>query len=314
MDVTQKNFYNLLPEIIYQIKTCDFCAIDCELSGIIPFEDLDKNDTVAKRYERMRESDENYVILQIGLAFFKRLGDDLVQSMPYNFYISSTTAENYVDFLCLNKAIKFLADNHFDFNKCFTEGIHYVKKTDVVSIDDSGFSQIIWLLSDSNKLIVGHNMAVDLMQIVKQFFFSPLPNTYNDFKLKLSEIFKNIIDIKYMASVYPLNSVIERSALQLMHETLSNDVRFKQVKLTKDFFHNIEMFHNAGYDAYITGLCYIRMADYLCNSIIMKKYMNKVFLMRVYDKQAYFNFQSEHDYDQDTGEYCEEYCNCLRIV
>ena len=45
-----------------------------------------------------------------------------------------------------------------------------------------GFSKLIWHLAKSQKLIVGHNMLTDIMQIMRQFFSSPLPSKFEDFK------------------------------------------------------------------------------------------------------------------------------------
>ncbi len=38
-----------------------------------------------------------------------------------------------------------------------------------------GFSKVIWHLAQSGKMILGHNMLTDVMQMLRQFFSSPLP-------------------------------------------------------------------------------------------------------------------------------------------
>jgi len=39
-----------------------------------------------------------------------------------------------------------------------------------------GFSKLIWKLAQSGKLMLGHNMLTDIMQVLRQFFSSPLPD------------------------------------------------------------------------------------------------------------------------------------------
>ncbi|TTE81772.1 Poly(A)-specific ribonuclease PARN [Bagarius yarrelli] len=96
--------------------------------------------------------------------------------------------------------------------------------------DAVGFSRVIHAISKSGKLVVGHNMLLDVMHTIHQFY-CPLP----------------------------------------------------------------EQLHEAGYDAYITGLCFISMANYLgsfltpprahicARSKLIEPFYNKLFLMRVSD-------------------------------
>lgn len=44
----------MLPEIMEKITDCDFCSIDCELSGITQFKDLNPFDTPKIRYEKIK--------------------------------------------------------------------------------------------------------------------------------------------------------------------------------------------------------------------------------------------------------------------
>lgn len=55
--------------------------------------------------------------------------------------------------------------------------------------EEIGFSKLIWLLSKSGKLIVGHNMLTDVMQILRQFFCSTLPEKFDDFKSMTNSLF-----------------------------------------------------------------------------------------------------------------------------
>ena len=68
--------------------------------------------------------------------------------------------------------------------------------------DAAGFSRVIEKISSSKKLVVGHNMLLDLGHTVNQFI-SPLPETLPEFKDLMSTHLPNICDTKLMASTSP---------------------------------------------------------------------------------------------------------------
>lgn len=51
-----------------------------------------------------------------------------------------------------------------------------------------GLSALLRMIADSGKLVVGHNMLLDLFHIVRQFF-SKLPESYDEFKGLLHSLF-----------------------------------------------------------------------------------------------------------------------------
>ena len=73
-----------------------------------------------------------------------------------------------------------------------------------------GFTRVIAAMSQSGKLVLGHNMILDLAQTLNQFS-GPLPESYPDFKSMLSEVFPKLVDTKLMANTIPFKQVIEKS-------------------------------------------------------------------------------------------------------
>ena len=51
----KSDFELLLPELNEKIESCDFCAIDCELSGITNYKNLNAFDSAKIRYEKMKK-------------------------------------------------------------------------------------------------------------------------------------------------------------------------------------------------------------------------------------------------------------------
>ena len=73
MQVTRENFQDVLPTVQEAIRSCDFIAIDTEFSGLytgkVPREHV--LDTHQVRYLKLKDSVENFVLLQFGkLSWF----------------------------------------------------------------------------------------------------------------------------------------------------------------------------------------------------------------------------------------------------
>uniref|UniRef100_A0A672Z446 Poly(A)-specific ribonuclease PARN n=1 Tax=Sphaeramia orbicularis TaxID=375764 RepID=A0A672Z446_9TELE len=133
--------------------------------------------------------------------------------------------------------------------------------------DAVGFSRVIHAISKSGKLVVGHNMLLDVMHTIHQFY-CPLP-----------ELLFYLFVFQELITNTSLYTVISRKTAEGFP---SYDTAQEQL-------------HEAGYDAYITGLCFISMANYLgsfltppkayisARSKLIEPFFNKLFLMRIID-------------------------------
>ena len=126
-----------------------------------------------------------------------------------------------------------------------------------------GFAKVIRKISESKKVVVGHNMLLDLCHTIQQFV-APLPEEYEEFKLLVNATLPKIVDTKLMASTSPLREEIANTSLEELLKTVSQ-APFKLPKVESDDESSgyemgdkaIEKYHEAGYDAFITGLCFI---------------------------------------------------------
>uniref|UniRef100_A0AAQ5X6Y9 Poly(A)-specific ribonuclease PARN n=1 Tax=Amphiprion ocellaris TaxID=80972 RepID=A0AAQ5X6Y9_AMPOC len=162
--------------------------------------------------------------------------------------------------------------------------------------DAVGFSRVIHAISKSGKLVVGHNMLLDVMHTIHQFY-CPLPEVQDGF-FKYG-VFQQLLDTKLMASTQPFKELITNTSLAELEKQLKeNPFKSPQVETTERFpsYDTAqEQLHEAGYDAYITGLCFISMANYLgsfltppkayisARSKLIEPFFNKLFLMRIID-------------------------------
>uniref|UniRef100_A0A8C2YVG7 Poly(A)-specific ribonuclease PARN n=1 Tax=Cyclopterus lumpus TaxID=8103 RepID=A0A8C2YVG7_CYCLU len=144
--------------------------------------------------------------------------------------------------------------------------------------DAVGFSRVIHAISKSGKLVVGHNMLLDVMHTIHQFY-CPL-----------------LLDTKLMASTLPFKELITNTSLaELEKQVKESPFKSPQVEGFHSYDTAQQQLHEAGYDAYITGLCFVSMANYLGSfltppkayisphSKLVEPFFNKLFLMRIID-------------------------------
>ncbi|XP_033215427.1 poly(A)-specific ribonuclease PARN-like isoform X2 [Belonocnema kinseyi] len=160
-----------------------------------------------------------------------------------------------------------------------------------------GLSALLRKIANSGKLIVGHNMLLDLCHIIRQFF-NPLPEKYSEFKALVHGLFPRILDTKVISQSPPFKDKMSFSSLQILLETLSKPpFSIPEVVPVKDrsYSTSCEKCHEAGYDAYMTGLCFISMSNHLgslenppidtvlSDSPLLNPFVNKLIIARLKD-------------------------------
>lgn len=391
MDVTTKNFNHLLPEIIETIKTCDFIAIDTELSGLMRERIQNIFDLPAERFAKAVESSRGYFIMQFGLSCFTLCDEHHYTNRTYNFYIFPQASNCYGDkdrtFSIQAHAIQFLTEHGFDFNKLFKEGVSYLtfqekknltaqlksetKNREKVKVNSNGLPDFVpviladkcrsWLktveqflkkhgqtsnsddleLKDcstahkraimkrilecqpfsnsimtsvkydpvknesflvvsyidplvkeekqkndlisakgflevlehiilNKKPIVGHNLALDLIQIINQFM-ETLSDDYNSFKEICHSLFPLIYDTKFVAHnlIDPKTLTNNQSRLSDLYQQLRDSDTMTRIEVEHlgELFHRKQLPHQAGFDAYMSGYCFLA----LCQSYLDEK-------------------------------------------
>ena len=157
-----------------------------------------------------------------------------------------------------------------------------------------GFSKVIRKISDSQKLVVGHNMLLDILYTIQQFV-APLPEDCDEFKEVMKSALPQVIDTKLIASSSPLKEDFPGTSLEELHKILEiPKVASAPEHPGYDQVDN-EKYHEAGYDAYVTGLCLIGLNNRLAkiakkdhnnlglNPDLLSPFVNKVNLHRILD-------------------------------
>jgi len=185
-------------------------------------------------------------------------------------------------------------------------------QAELTDLDEAfGFSRVIQKITESGKLVVGHNMILDIAHTLNQFC-GPLPETYQDFKAMTTAVFPKLLDTKLMANTIPFKQEIFNSSLEELHKAVTlppyNLPPVPPKFSGSGYKPDSANFHEAGFDAYITGLCFIAMSNrlgllvgtgdktkagrVLPDSHLVSPFLNKLYLMRIADI-PYMNLAGE---------------------
>jgi len=149
--------------------------------------------------------------------------------------------------------------------------------------------------------IIGHNFTMDLLFTISHLG-DPLPNTLKDFKDMLKNYFSAVYDTKYLfqnfSNIFKVDvEDISNTHLENVYTYLKNKFADQiNIKLHDNFkgYYSADsgVYHEAAFDAYVTGAAFIWMAENLKGDVL--KFSNKVFLMKsIY---SCFNLEGEEPY------------------
>jgi poly(A)-specific ribonuclease len=90
----------------------------------------------------------------------------------------------------------------------------------VLEIELSAVKYVRALCLLQGKLVIGHNMLLDICHVINQCYF-PLPEDYSEFKEMVSSLFPKLLDTKYMSNLPPFKDQISSNILGHLYKTLS---------------------------------------------------------------------------------------------
>jgi hypothetical protein len=169
---------------------------------------------------------------------------------------------------------------------------HYKKEKISQLNQKRGFRRIFEKLTQKRAYLIGHNMIHDVLFLISHFG-DPLPNSVKELKTVLRIYFSGylnffnhrIIDTKLIFEKFSENLKIdvgEKSNLENVYQILKNQLNNK-IKLTipegfTDYNTATESYHDAGFDSFVTGACFIFLKELIGEKIF--DHSNKIFLMR----------------------------------
>ncbi|XP_052241794.1 poly(A)-specific ribonuclease PARN-like isoform X2 [Dreissena polymorpha] len=247
---------------------------------------------ICKKVEKFLESGEHETLSLPSVSAFQRklTYQSLQAKFGTEIHLQAKTGDNRERFIVVTKVKGEEGMKQIEANR---------QKQDLDEIDDAvGFTHVIKMISQSGKLVVGHNMLLDIAHTIHQFMY-PLPTEYQDFKAMCRCVFPRLIDTKLMASTQPFKDKIDNSGLgNLLHITQISPFRKPSIEIAEGMdarYCGTETPHEAGYDACITGQCFISLANHLGDCVkpavdhvlpgsqLLEPFLNKIFMMRSLD-------------------------------
>jgi hypothetical protein len=145
--------------------------------------------------------------------------------------------------------------------------------------------------------IVGHNCFLDVLHLYHQFV-ADLPLSYDDFKAHVHDLFPKVFDTKQILHELPdihtqLGSTVLGEVFSKMKKLFVDPpVWFSQ---GYDRYDTATGFHEAGFDAYATGMCFFGICDMIAkkeqngvthypifsNHRMIGDYINRLHLMKI---------------------------------
>lgn len=131
MDVTKDNFKEAYCLLERHLSNADFVAIDAEFSGLSTKKGPRNGfQTLQDHYLKTKSGSDRFLILQYGICLFtwnEEMNRYIVLPFTFNIYPRPYKRFfNDVMFMVQSSCLDFLAQNNFDFNKLFYDGISFV--------------------------------------------------------------------------------------------------------------------------------------------------------------------------------------------
>uniref|UniRef100_A0A8R1HTQ3 Uncharacterized protein n=1 Tax=Caenorhabditis japonica TaxID=281687 RepID=A0A8R1HTQ3_CAEJA len=139
-----------------------------------------------------------------------------------------------------------------------------------------GISAIMETAMLKRKLIVGHNSLLDFIYMY-HYFFETLPESYDDFKRIFHKLCPKVVDTKVLALMLRTEIPEVDNSLEHLGNFFHSDRADRMVPpeirgAIKLWTHNgnteefdQKSYHDAGYDAYITGSVFLKLAHIFVN-------------------------------------------------
>lgn len=149
---------------------------------------------------------------------------------------------------------------------------HSQKK--LILLSARGFTNLFQILVKAKKPLVGHNMLLDLMHLHDKFY-RPLPESYEEFKRNIHNLFPVIIDTKTVTKSVQKKCLFPRvSSLSEVYAVLCSNLNpkgppYPVIALASGCSRYAEKKspHEAGYDAFLCGSVLLMSAHLLlCRS------------------------------------------------
>ncbi|CAO3663714.1 unnamed protein product [Umbelopsis ramanniana] len=199
-------------------------------------------------------------------SYLKRLVYQIINEEKYNGFL----------------AAKSLDKRQMQIRKLTEETRKSRSNMDQKALLEINFCTVIEYIKNATCPLIGHNCLLDICQIISQFC-QRLPDDVQEWKSLVQKSFKRVIDTKHLSNHPKIKEFLPSTALGPLYENMSRDP-FKshgpKIILHKDFNryslddNSDDIAHEAGFDALMTGVVYLRMAYYILRNEVKEHKAN----------------------------------------
>ncbi len=227
-----------------------------KMKKIILFKENDKNiyNEIKKIFDEFYNSNSNELKIEkiqrhILIYFLNNLSEEIRNKI----FIE----ENNKNFILIKKV-----SNEEKVKKINLENENILNKIK----HEKGIKILFEKIIEKRKKIVGHNCLVDILFIYNNFI-ETIPKDFKIFLMKLINNFNEIYDTKFLCCYYNKNNINENDFhLEGLYLKLFQEFKDKiNIKIHEKFFNYFESenkkFHQADYDALVTGCAFIYMNE-----------------------------------------------------
>jgi hypothetical protein len=137
----------------------------------------------------------------------------------------------------------------------------------------------VWLeLINFKKPVIGHNLYLDLLFSFEHFHMYNA-SSFGKFKETVNQCWPQLFDTKVLASEFGREDISSRLNLEELYTKLQEITQIK-VKVAEGFTDYAkggdESFHDAGYDAFVTGSCYYMLSKLEGADQVVEQFSSKV--------------------------------------
>lgn len=255
-EVTDLNFHAVFPKIAQAMLYVDFVALDAEFTGVKKPHHDDENyfQTAASRYEQIKSNlNDGLKMIQLGISMFRfELTLNAYMTSTWKFYMKAQIEDFSLEML------RFHINNKLNLDRVCLAGIQ--SHPLAYSPTPIGLTQLMQHLMLLRKPIVVYSGITDFAFLISTFLDGRCPSTYHDFKLKTLQFSPTIIDVKYLVEdlVRPRVPTVNNHSLELLFQ----DIEHLPAAPCEPKIRN-GRFHDAGYDAFCTGILFLRICNFL---------------------------------------------------
>ena len=234
-----------------------------------------KMNEICFRIEKWLESGEGQLEIPGLNAYLRKYLYGVVKKKYKNIFMESLKHENSRDVILVLKKANEQEYSELEAKRQLGKAEQFNEKV--------GFRKVFSMLTESKKPLIVHNGMLDIMFTLSSFQ-EDLPEKYLDFKSLVSRLFPTIYDTRFMLEHIPgffedFDKVPGAKGLKELYNFLKPNNPEVSLGAKFEKYYDERYAHEAGFDAFMTGICFLRLAN---TNIDLTLYKNHLPLFRCY--------------------------------